>query len=185
MNSSIPNNPHSGKNPRQRRRLTVQEMCLFGMFGALMFASTLVLSALPNVHLLGMLIMLLTVVYRVKALIPLYLFILLHGIYGGFAVWWLPYLYVWTVLWGVTMLLPRKAPKKVLAVLYPLVCGLHGICFGILYAPGQALLFGYTWEQMLIWIANGFPYDLIHGVSNFCFGMLVLPLSVLFRKFQR
>ena len=29
----------------------------------------------------------------------------------GFGVWWVPYLYVWTVLWGMTMLLPKKMPN--------------------------------------------------------------------------
>ena len=87
-------------------------MAVYAMFGVLMLTSKIVMEAVPNVHLLGMFTMLLTVVYRRRALYPIYVYVLLNGVYAGFASWWLPYLYIWTVLWGVTMLLPRNMPKK-------------------------------------------------------------------------
>ena len=152
------------------------------MLGTLLFCTKIIMEALPNIHLLGMLIMVYTLVFRVKALIPIYLFVLLNGLYAGFSPWWVPYLYVWTVLWGVTMLLPRRMPIKVASVIYPLVCALHGLAFGVLYAPAQALLFGLNFKQMLVWIATGFPFDLIHGISNLIVGTLILPLSLLLKK---
>ena len=48
------------------------------------------MEAVPNVHLLGMFTMLLTVVYRRRALYPIYVYVLLNGVYAGFASWWLP-----------------------------------------------------------------------------------------------
>ena len=155
------------------------------MFAALMFCSKLIMEALPNIHLLGMLTMLMTVVFRKKALIPLYLYVIVQGLYAGFAPWWVPYLYVWTVLWGITMLLPKKMPMCLVAIVYPAVCAIHGFAFGIIYAPGQALLYGFTFEQTLAWIASGFPFDVIHGISNIFTGMLVLPLSELIKKLLR
>ena len=95
------------------------------MLAALLFASKVIMEALPNIHLLGMLTMVYTVVFRKKALIPLYLYLIVQGIYAGFAVWWLPYLYVWTVLWGVTMLLPKKMPTWLASIVYPAICALH------------------------------------------------------------
>ena len=166
---------------RHYRRRTFENV-LLAMLGTLLFCSKIIMEALPNIHLLGMLIMVYTLVFRVKALIPIYLFVLLNGLYAGFSPWWVPYLYVWTVLWGVTMLLPRRMPNKVATVVYPLVCALHGIAFGILYAPAQALLFGLNFKQMLAWIAMGFPFDLIHGISNLVVGTLILPLSLLLKK---
>jgi len=160
-------------------------MVLFSMFAALMFCSKLIMEALPNIHLLGMLTMLMTVVFRKKALIPLYLYVIVQGLYAGFAPWWLPYLYVWTVLWGITMLLPKQMPMWLAAIVYPAVCAIHGLAFGIIYAPGQALLYGFTFEQTLAWIASGFPFDVIHGISNIFTGMLVLPLSELIKKLLR
>ena len=161
------------------------EMVLFAMFAALMFTSKIIMEALPNIHLLGMLVMLCTVVFRVKALIPLYLYVIVQGIYAGFAQWWMPYLYVWTVLWGMTMLIPKNIPKWLAAIVYPAVCALHGFCFGIIYAPGQALLYGFNFNQTLAWIASGFYFDVLHGISNIFTGTLILPLSELIKKLMK
>ena len=152
------------------------------MFGVLMFSSKLLMEALPNIHLLGMFTVLLTVVYRSRALYPIYTYVLLNGAYAGFSPWWLPYLYIWTVLWGVVMLLPKNMPRKAAAVVYPLVCALHGLAFGTLYAPLQALMYGYDWRGMLTWISLGFPMDVLHAVGNLAAGLLILPLSDLLRK---
>lgn len=152
------------------------------MLGTVMFCSKIIMEFLPNVHLLGMFTMAYTVVFRKKALIPIYVYIMLNGVYAGFATWWLPYLYIWTVLWAVTMLLPKNMPKKVACFVYPAVCCLHGLAFGTLYAPAQAFLYGMNFEQMLAWIVVGLPWDIVHGVGNLFAGMLVLPLSTLLKS---
>lgn len=167
---------------KKKKSLSVQETVVFAMFGALMFGSKIIMEVLPNIHLLGMFVMVFTVVFRKKALIPIYLFVVISGLYAGFTMWWIPYLYIWTVLWGITMLLPRKMPKKVACIVYPIICGLHGIAFGILYAPTQALLFGLDLRQTIAWIITGLPWDVMHAVGNFCAGLLILPLSELLKK---
>lgn len=164
------------------RRLSVREMCVFAMLATIMFVSKIIMEALPNIHLLGMLTMVYTVVFRKKALIPIYVYVLINGIYAGFATWWVPYLYVWTVLWGITMLLPKSMPRSAARIVYPAVCGLYGLAFGTVYAPGQALLYGFGLRQTLAWIAAGLPYDLLHCFGNLAAGFLVLPLSELLRK---
>lgn len=158
-------------------RLSPREMAQFGMLGAVMYASKVVMELLPNVHLLGTFTMAMTLAYGKKALYPLYTFVLICGLFNGFAVWWVPYLYVWTVLWGVTLLLPRNLPAKVRPLVYMAVCGLHGLLFGVLYAPAQALFFGLSLEQTIAWVLAGLPFDLMHGVSNFFCGLLILPLA--------
>lgn len=160
-------------------KLSVREMCVFAMLGALMFASKVIMEVLPNIHILGMLTIAYTLAFRKKALIPLYVYIMLNGIFAGFATWWIPYLYIWTVLWGITMLMPKKMPKPVAIVVYPLICSLHGLFFGVLYAPAQALLFGLDFEGMLAWIAAGFVFDVTHAIGNFAAGLLILPMSQL------
>ena len=167
---------------KRRQRISTFELVLFAMFAALMFCSKLIMEAFPNIHLLGMLTMLLTVTFRAKALIPIYIYVLLNGVYAGFNMWWVPYLYIWTILWAITMLLPKDMPKKVAIVVYPAACALHGFAYGTLYAPAQALMFGFDFRQTLAWIAAGIPFDIIHGVSNIFTGMLVFPLSELLRK---
>jgi len=155
------------------------------MLGALMYASKIIMEVLPNIHLLGTLICAITVVYRVKALYPIYIFVFITGLYGGFSPWWIPYLYVWTVLWGAVMLLPKQMPKKIAPFVYMAVCSLHGFLFGVIYAPAQALLFGLDFKGMLAWIAAGLPFDMIHGISNFFVGILICPLVSLLRKAEK
>ena len=152
------------------------------MLGTIMFCSKIIMEILPNIHLLGMLTVTFTVVFRKKALIPIYIYVLLNGVYAGFNTWWIPYLYIWTILWGVTMLLPKEMPRKAQYVVYPAVCCLHGLAFGILYAPAQALLFGMNVKTMVAWIIAGLPWDVLHGVGNLFAGLLIVPLAELLTK---
>lgn len=149
-----------------------------------MYLSKILMEWAPNIHLLAMFTMVFTIVYRVKALIPIYVYVFLNGYFAGFAMWWIPYLYVWTVLWGVTMLLPKKLPAK-LTFVYPIICGLHGLAFGVLYAPYNALVYGLNFKQSLAWIAAGFPFDCAHALGNFAAGFWIYPLVKLLRKLNK
>lgn len=166
-------------------KLSVREIAVFGLLGALMYASKLLMELLPNVHLIGVFIIALTVVYRKKALYPLYTFILLTGMFAGFANWWLPYLYIWAVLWAAAMLLPQTLPSRAAPLVYMLLCGVHGLCYGALYAPAHALMFGLNLEGMIAWIIAGLPYDVVHGIGNFCSGALIVPLIHAIRLAER
>lgn len=157
-------------------KLTTREVAVFAMLGAIMYASKMLMEIAPNVHLIGTFVIAFTLVYGRKALYPIYVFVLLTGVYAGFAAWWVPYLYLWTILWGVTMLLPKNMPKKIKPFVYMTVCALHGFLYGILYAPAQAFFFGLNLEGTIAWIMAGLPWDFVHGVSNFFCGMLILPI---------
>ncbi len=157
-------------------------MVVFAMLGTVMFVSKIAMEALPNIHLLGMLIIAYTAVFRAKALIPIYIYVFLNGLFAGFNMWWIPYLYIWTVLWALAMLIPRKAPRIIKLIIYPALCAFHGFAFGALYAPVQALIAHFTFEQTLTWIAAGFTFDIIHGIGNFTVGLLALPVSTLLEK---
>lgn len=169
-------------NGSKKSLLSLKEIVLFSLFGTLMFCSKIIMEVLPNIHLLGMFTCVFTIVFRKKALIPIYLYVLLNGLYAGFALWWLPYLYVWTVLWGMVMLLPKNMPVKVTAIVYPVICAFHGFLFGILYAPGQALMFGLDFRQTVAWVLAGVPFDITHGIGDFFAGLLIVPLSTLLKK---
>lgn len=161
------------------------ELVLFAMLGMVMFVSKIVMEFLPNIHLLAMLTMVYTLVFRAKALVPIYIYVMVNGLYAGFAAWWIPYLYIWTVLWGVTMLLPKNMSPKVAGIVYPIVCGLHGLSFGILYAPAQALMYGLNWDATVAWVVFGLPADVIHGVGNLLAGLLIVPLTERMQKLEQ
>lgn len=162
--------------------LSVKEMVVFSLLGAIMFISKQLLEFLPNIHMLGMLTMVYTLVYRKKALIPIYLFVLLEGVIAGFSLWWIPYIYIWAVLWLVTMLLPKGLPDKIAIPVYAVICALHGLCYGTLYAPFQALMMGLTFKGMVTWIIAGLPWDAVHAAGNLVFGTLIVPLCKLLCK---
>ena len=161
---------------------TVKETVLFGILGALMYASKLAMEVLPNIHILGVLVIAFTITFRKKALYPIYVFVLLLGLFNGFNTWWIPHLYLWTVLWAVTMILPKKLPKKVAPFVYMAVCAMHGFLYGTLYAPAQAILFGLDFKGMIAWIISGLPFDIVHGISNFFCGALIVPIVKILQK---
>ena len=165
------------ENKSIRRISNARELCIFAMLGSIMYISKMVMEALPNIHLLGVLTIVYTLVYRKRALIPIYIYVMMNGLFAGFNMWWLPYLYIWTILWGIVMLLPRNMPRKISIPLYAVICGIHGFAFGALYAPAQALMYGFSLEQTVAWIVAGLPFDLIHGVSNMATGLIIVPLS--------
>ena len=150
-----------------------------------MYASKIIMEFAPNIHLLAMFTIAFTVVYRRKALYPIYIYVLILGLFNGFSSWWIPHLYLWTVLWGVVMLLPRKISKRIQSLIYMVVAALHGFFYGVLYAPTQAILYGMNLKSTIAWIISGLPFDAIHGVSNFFCAILVVPLINALRLAER
>ncbi len=160
-------------------------LVIFAMLGTILFLSKQLLEFLPNVELISTFTMVYTLVYRRQALIPIYLFIFLEGVWAGFGLWWYPYLYLWLVLWTLTMLLPRQLPLWARVPVYAGVCGLFGLAYGSLYAPYQAAVF-LKWDlkKTLAWIAAGFPWDVTHALGNLALGTLIVPLTELLRQLE-
>ena len=163
-------------------KLTVRETVIMALLGAVMFCSKLLTEALTNIHLLAMLTIAYTVVFRAKALYPIFVFIFLTGLFYGFGVWWIPYLYLWPLLWGAAMLLPKKMPVWAAIPAYMITAGLHGLLYGTLYAPFQALVYGLDFRAMLAWIAAGFPWDVTQAIGNVAVGTLTLPVIYAIKK---
>lgn len=170
---------------QHRRILSLEEMVLFALFGAIMYLSAQI-DIIPNVHPLGLFIVAFTAVYRWKALIPLYLYVFLEGLMGGFNLWWYPYLYIWTVLWLLCMLVPRRIPEVAAGVIFAVLTTLHGLGFGLLYAPFQCyVLFGGDWQATWVWLLNGLTFDVLHAIGNFATALLAIPLIRLLCRLQR
>ena len=167
--------------PLERLRL----LAVFAMLGTIMFISDILMEFLPNVHIVGVLTVVYTLVYRTKALVPIYVYVFLNGLYSGFGIWWLAYLYVWTLLWGLAMLVPRRLPKRIRTVLYIIAVTAHGLLFGVLYMPVQYILMPNI-RSLWAWVSFGFiTADIYHGIGNCIFGiLLIMPLSELLLKLE-
>ena len=64
-------------------KISTKEMAVFAMLGAVMYASKIIMEFAPNIHLLGVFTIEITIVYRKKALYPIYIFVLLNGMFSG------------------------------------------------------------------------------------------------------
>ena len=170
---------------RERHLDRLRQLTVFAMLGVIMFVSDILMEFLPNVHIVGVLTVVYTIAYRWKALVPIYIYVLLNGLFSGFGIWWLAYLYVWSVLWGVAMLIPRGLGRRAKLVLYTTVCTLHGLCFGLLYVPVQ-MIYNSDIKYIISWLTVGFiTTDIYHGIGNCIFGiLLIIPLSELLIKLE-
>ncbi len=169
-----------------KARLDLRHLVIFAMLGTIQFAAKQALEILPNVELISTLTMVYTLVYRRRALIPISLFILMEGVLWGFAVWWVPYLYLWPLLWALTMALPKRIPGWLRIPVYAGTCALFGLCYGSLYAPWQAVAFlGWNPDKLLAWIVAGLPWDVTHAIGNLALGSLIVPLTELLQDLER
>ena len=154
----------------------------YALLAALLVAAKEVLAALPNIEVVTLLIVVYTVVYRSRALVPIYLFIAIEAVINPYISIILMYLYVWAILWGLVMLLPRRIlPPPV----YMLIGGLYGLAFGALCAPAQALMFSLDFEGMVAWIVAGLPFDITHAISGFVSCLLVPALASLLLRIEK
>lgn len=165
-------------------KLKLKDIIILSLMSALMTVGDLALEALPNIHLVGVFVVATTAVYRKYALFSIYVYVLIQGILGGFSLWWIPYLYIWTVLWGMIMLIPQSLSEKIKVILCIVLCALHGFLFGTLYAPAQAIMFGLDFKGAIAWIAAGLYFDMLHGVGNLVLGALLIYPTVKILKFN-
>ncbi len=149
------------------------KMAADGLFAAVLFALQVSMLHLPNIELVSLMVILYTLVLGKRVLNILITFTILEGVFHGFGIWWVSYLYIWPILAGLTALLRQfDAPDWG----YGILSCLFGLSFGFLcslpyIAGGRGAMFAW-------WIA-GIPFDLVHGISNLIIGL------VLFRPAKR
>lgn len=158
------------------RSISVLEIVIYPLLASLTAGLQIAMEWIPNVHFTGLLVMLMTLLFRKRAILPILIYVFLMGLRHSFSVMWLPNLYLWPMLYLVTLFLPRDVTRRSARILYPVVCGLFGLLYGTLYSPVWALTFHLDWQGIGLWILQGIPYDLIHGAGNFCAALLLCPL---------
>ena len=154
-------------------KLSVREIALLPLMGALIFAAKFALASLPNININAVLIILTTIFFGWKALYTVGIYVMLEGLVFGFHVWWISYVFVWPLLVVAAMLL-RKNDS---ALIWAVVAAFWGLIFGpLMYIPYFCILGGWK-GYFAMWIA-GIPYDLAHAAGNFVFTLVLYrPLS--------
>ena len=160
-----------------KARLTVRQIALFGMLGALTFGLKVAMSYLPNIEPVSLLVMIFAVVFGKKCVYPIYLYVLMEILLYGLGTWNFNYLYVWAILAAVAYLLRNM--KSSLS--WALLSGGFGLAFGLLCAPVDFLL-GDLEFVVSKWV-TGIPFDLMHFAGNFVMALLLFnPLRKLTEK---
>lgn len=164
--------------------MSIREIALFAILGAMMFAAKMAMAQLPNIEPVSLLVMLFAVCFGWKGLYAVYLYVLLEFAVWGVHLWSLSYLYVWLVLFCLARLL-RKAHS-------PLLWASLSGCFGLLFGALCALVYWITggWAAAVTWWMSGIPMDIVHGAGNFFIALVLFKplrrwLDKLILQYQR
>lgn len=162
--------------------MKIKDIVIIGMLGALLITVQVGLAFIPNIELVSLLIIVYTLNLRKKALFIITIFIFLEGILYGFGLWWINYLYIWFILFFITMIFHTIRSSFVWA----LISGAYGLFFGALCSipyffiglSNGSLLDGFH-MAFAYWI-SGIPYDIPHGIGNFVLALILLkPLNMI------
>ena len=161
-------------------KLSVREIALFGILGALTFGLKFAMSWLPNIEPVSLLVMLYAVVFGRKCLYPIYLYVTLENLVYGIQLWNINYLYVWAILALLAWLLRKSGSPLAWAIL----SGVFGLFFGLLCAPVYLVSGGVGFA--ISWWASGIPYDLLHCAGNFAMALILfVPMRKLLERLYR
>ena len=155
---------------RPAGKFSARELCILALMAALIFAAKFALASIPNVNLNAPLIILAVVFFGWKALAAVWIYVLLEGLFFGFHVWWVSYVFIWPLLVVIAMLFRRNESPWIWAV----IAGFWGLFFGpLMYIPYFCIMGG--WKGFFaMWIA-GIPFDLTHCFSNAVLTLVLFP----------
>ena len=164
-----------------KMKLTLRQIALFGVFGALTFGAKVAMSGLPNIEPVSLMVMLFAVVFGWKGLYPVYLYVLMEVMLYGINLWNINYLYIWAVLFVAALAMRRLKNPLWWAVL----SGVFGIAFGLLCSPVYMAIGGFDYG--IRWWLSGLPFDIPHAVGNFAIALVLFPplrqlLTKLYKK---
>lgn len=155
----------------------LRELIVLALLGAMMLATQVALSALPNIHLVAVFVILAALLFGWKSLFSVYIFVLLEGLIYGFGMWFVNYLYIWTILACIAIAFRKQRSR----IFWAAVAGVFGLLFGALCAVPYFFLGG--WAGAFAYWVSGIPFDLIHCVSNTVLVFILLePLYQLCQK---
>ena len=161
-------------------KISVREITLFGVLGALAFAAKYVMSPLPNIEPVSLMVMVFGAVFGRKCLYPISLYVAMELLFYGLGTWNIMYLYIWFIPAGLACHFRSNDQP----LFWGILSGTFGLLFGALCAPVDMAIggFGYAISK---WI-SGIPFDIAHCVGNFVMAwILFCPLRNLTEKLYR
>lgn len=162
-----------------KQTFSAREIAVLGLLSALLFGAKMVMAPLPNIEPVSLLIIVYVAVLGLRALIPVYVYVMLEIVTWGFGYWSACYLYIWAALALAAWLLRRmEAPLG-----WALLSGTFGLCFGALCSLTYWVAGG--WAFALSWWMSGILFDLLHGAGNFALALVLFRpcRAILFRLY--
>ncbi|MEG0878028.1 MAG: hypothetical protein RSF00_05050 [Oscillospiraceae bacterium] len=158
--------------------MRAKKLALGAVLAAILMVAQVVLSFLPNIELCSLLIILYTLCFTpAVAVWAVAVFVILQGLLYGFGIWWFSWLYIWPVLILFAWLFRRNTS----AVLWAVIAGVFGLCFGALCALPYFITGGF-YAGISYWFA-GIPFDIAHCVGNFVLTLVLFkPLYKCFNS---
>lgn len=160
-----------------KRRLVIKELAVLAVATALLVALQVGLAFLPNIEVVTLLIIVYTLVFRKKTLYIIYTFAILQGVIYGFGLWWVTYLYIWTILYIITSIFRSNDNP----LFWAIVGGFYGLAFGAMCAIPTIVVGGIG--AGIAWWISGMMFDVVHGVGNFVVILILFkPLYIMMKK---
>lgn len=157
-----------------------RQVVLCALMAAIMTALQAAMSPLPNIEPVSLLILVYALVFGRDVFYVIYTFVLLSGLLYGFNLWWVTYLYIWS-LWALAVLLIGGGKERP-PLLWAVASGTFGLSFGALDA--LPYLVGGPMAAFSRWAA-GIPFDLLHCAGNFVLTLVLeRPLRRLLTKLR-
>jgi len=159
------------------KHLSLGEIALYGVLGALTFGAKFVMAGLPNIEPVSLMVMVFAACFGLKCLYPIYVYVAMELLYFGLGTWNIMYLYIWAVL-ALAAWLMRKMEHP---LGWALLSGAFGMLFGLLCTPVDMCIGGIGYA-MTKWV-SGIPFDVAHCIGNFCVALILFkPLRKLTGK---
>ena len=161
-------------------KISIREIALFGMLGALTFGLKFAMSGLPNIEPVSLLVMLFAVTFGIKCLFPIYVYVAMELLLYGIGDWSLMYVYLWALL-----ALFAWCMRKVEAPLaWALLAAIFGLFFELLGSPVYMLFGGFSYAVSKC--VSGIPFSIYHCAGNFVIALfLFAPLRKLLGRLCR
>lgn len=161
--------------------MKTKDLVILAMLTGVIFAAQVGMAYLPNIEAVTLLVILYTQIYKKKVFFIIFAFVGLEGIFYGFGIWWLNYLYIWPLLALLVLLLGKKNTSP---LFWAIISGAYGLSFGMLCAIPYFFAGG-VGAGIAYWIA-GIPYDITHCIGNVVLCLLLYrPLHYAMTRMMR
>ena len=143
-----------------KTKLTIYEIACIGVCAAMLLGVQIVLAPLPNIELVSLLVICFSKAFGKRTLYIIYVFVLIEGLIYGFGLWFISYMYIWTILYFITRLMQDVDS----AVVWAVIAAIFGLLFGTLTSVASFVIGG--WSYGIAYIVSGLMFDVTHCIGN-------------------